>query len=407
MSNQLAIATVSAALQQVLLTPVSQAVGNATVGFSRPDASNPTTPLVNIFLYQVTPNAAYRNADLPTRRSDGTLSQRPQAALDLHYLFTFHGNDAQLEPQRLLGAVVLTLHAQPLISTQNITSAVQTFGFLAGSGLDSQIERVKFTPTALSLEEFSKLWSVFFQVEYSLSTAYQASVVLIESDVTPQQAPPVIVPNLYVVPFRWPRIDQVISQAGAGQPIVTGTTALIQGQQLLGQSTLVLMEGQELTPTSVTDTQITLQVPTGVHAGVQGLQVLQKISMGTPSVPHRGFESNVAPFVLHPTLTVNSATLDPASSAATKITDVTINLVPNIGIGQRAVLVLNNVTNSPPTSYASLSAVSSADTNQIALKIENVPTGNYLARVQIDGAESLLTVDPDTKQFTGPTVAMP
>jgi hypothetical protein len=156
MSNQLAIATVSAALQQVLLTPVSQAIGNATVGFSRPDASAQQTPLVNIYLYQVTPNGAYRNADLPTRRSDGSLVQRPQAAFDLHYLFTFHGDDSQLEPQRLLGVVITTLHAQPLLSTQNITNAVQKFGMLAGSGLENQIERIKFTPTALSLEEFGR-----------------------------------------------------------------------------------------------------------------------------------------------------------------------------------------------------------------------------------------------------------
>jgi len=407
MSNPLAIATVSAALQQILLNPVSQAVASATVGFSRPDASNSTTPLVNIFLYQVTPNAAYRNADAPTRRADGTLAQRPQAALDLHYLFTFHGNDAQLEPQRLLGAVVSALQAQPLISTQNITNAVTTFGFLAGSGLESQVERVKFTPTALSLEEFSKLWSVFFQVEYSLSAAYQASVVLIESDLTPQLAPPVVAPGLYVVPFQWPQIDQVISQKGAAQPIVTGTTLLIQGRQLRGQNTLVLIGGQELTPASMTNTQITVQVPSSVYAGVQALQVLQKLSMGTPAVPHRVFESNVAAFVLRPTLTNPSAALDPNSSAKTKITDVTLNLVPNVGIGQRVVLVLNNVTSSPPTSYASSSTVSTADSNQITVQIENVPTGNYLARVQIDGAESLLLVDPNTDQFTGPMVAMP
>src|SRR5580693_3934771 len=137
MSNYLAIATVTAALQQVLHTPVSNAVGSAVVGFNRPDAGTATTPLVNIFLYQITPNAAYRNVDLPTRRSDGSLSQRPQAAFDLHYLFTFHGNDAQLEPQRLLGAVATTLHSQPLLSNDNINSAVTTFSFLAGSGLDS------------------------------------------------------------------------------------------------------------------------------------------------------------------------------------------------------------------------------------------------------------------------------
>jgi hypothetical protein len=55
MSNYLAIATTTAALQQVLLTPVSNAVGSAVVGFNRPDAASSTTPLVNIFLSPITP----------------------------------------------------------------------------------------------------------------------------------------------------------------------------------------------------------------------------------------------------------------------------------------------------------------------------------------------------------------
>jgi uncharacterized protein DUF4255 len=403
MSNHLAIAAVTAALQQVLLSPVSQAVGSATVGFNRPDPSNATTPLVNIFLYQITPNAAYRNADLPTRRSDGSLSQRPQAAFDLHYLFTFHGNDSQLEPQRLMGAVVTALHAQPLLSASNISSAVSSFGFLAGSGLESQIERIKFTPTALSLEEFSKLWSVFFQVEYSLSAAYQASVVLMESSDTPQQAPPVAARNLFVVPFQSPNISQVISEAGADQPITSASTLLIQGQELQGQGTLVLIEGQEFTPSAVNPTQISLPVPAGIHAGVQGVQVLQKILMGTPSVLHRGLESNIAPFVLRPTIQSATATTLPPPGG----TNVKLTLSPNIGVGQRAVLLLNNVAASPAKAYTSLPVVSAADSNQITINIANVPAGNYLVRVQVDGAESVLNVDPVTHQFTGPTVTMP
>ena len=72
----------------------------------------PTTG-VNVFLYQVTPNAAWRNADLPTRRANGDLIQRPQAALDLHYLLTFYGDESLLQPQRVLGSVVRTLHCGP------------------------------------------------------------------------------------------------------------------------------------------------------------------------------------------------------------------------------------------------------------------------------------------------------
>jgi hypothetical protein len=404
MSNHLAVATVTAALQQVLLPPVQQAVASASVGFNRPDPTNPTTPLVNIYLYQITPNAAYRNADLPTRRSDGSLAKRPQAAFDLHYLFTFHGDDTQLQPQRLLGTVVTTLHSQPLLSTANISSAVSNFAFLAGSGLDTQIERVRFTPTALSLEEFSKLWSVFFQVEYSLSAAYQASVVLMETSDSPEEAPPVVARNLYVVPFQSPYIMQIISQAGTGQPITAGSTLLIQGQQLRGPTTLLLIESQELTPATVTDTQITMPVPASLHAGVKGVQVLQKTLMGTPAVLHRSFESNVAAFILRPT--INNATATAAAPPATG-TNVTLTLTPNIGVGQRAVLLLNNVSASPSTAYASLATVATADSNQITINITGVPTGTYLVRVQIDGAESLLTVSSTTNQFTGPTVAMP
>jgi len=401
MSNFLAIATVTAALQDVLQPAVSQAVGLAKVGFSRPDASNQQTPLVNIYLYQVTPNAAYRNADLPTRRNDGSLVQKPQVAIDLHYLFTFHGNDDQLEPQRLLGAVATALNAQPLLSKQNIVNATSHFSFLSKSNLADQIERIKFTPTSLSLEEFSKLWSVFFQIEYSLSAAFQASVVLMESDDTPREALPVLARNLYVSTFRSPNIDRVIAQAGPDAPIAAGSTLLIQGQQLRGgDTTLVMLEGLERIPTAVTDNLITLPLPGNVHAGVQGLQVVQKKNMGTPPTAHRGFESNVAPFVLHPTIGVTSAVASVSGG-----TDVVLNLTPNIGIGQRAVLMLDSLPGDPVRSFMSQPVVSAVDSSQVIINIHGVPAGKYLVRVQIDGAESLLTTTANV--FSGPTVTMP
>jgi hypothetical protein len=401
MSNFLAIATVTAALQDVLQPAVSQAVGLAKVGFSRPDASNQQTPLVNIYLYQVTPNAAYRNADLPTRRNDGSLVQKPQVAIDLHYLFTFHGNDDQLEPQRLLGAVATALNAQPLLSKQNIVNATSHFSFLSKSNLADQIERIKFTPTSLSLEEFSKLWSVFFQIEYSLSAAFQASVVLMESDDTPREALPVLARNLYVSTFRSPNIDRVIAQAGPDAPIAAGSTLLIQGQQLRGgDATLVMLEGLERIPTAVTDNLITLPLPANIHAGVQGLQVVQKKNMGTPATAHRGFESNVAPFVLRPTIGVTSAVASVSGG-----TDVVLNLTPNIGIGQRAVLMLDSLPGDPVRSFMSQPVVSAVDSSQVIINIHGVPAGKYLVRVQIDGAESLLTTTANV--FSGPTVTMP
>jgi hypothetical protein len=399
MSNSLAIATVTAALREMLQPAVSNAVSSATVGFNRPDSGTgtPPSPAVNVYLYQVTPNAAYRNDDLPTRRSDGTVVTRPQAAIDLHYLFTFHGDDSKLEPQLLLGAVASRLHAQPLISSAAIAKAMSDFGTtLSSSDLANQVERIRFTPTSLNLEEFSKLWSVFFQIEYTLSAAYQASVVLLEGDDEPAASVPVQARNISVVPFREPRIDRVISQAGVAQPIVAGSTLLIQGQQLNGAETLVVIESQEAAPTAVTDTQVTLPLPAGIRSGVKGAQVIQKILIGTPPAPHRGVESNVAPFVLRPTIIAATAV------KSSGITTVTLTVAPNIGAGQRAILLLNNLAVSPATAFTSKPVVAAADSNQIGIDIAGVPTGTYLVRVQIDGAESLLKPD-----LSGPTVAMP
>src|SRR5262249_49957897 len=99
MSNFLAVATVTATLGQVLQAAISSDVPGATVTTIRPEGPGARPAEVNVYLYQVTPNAAYRNADLPTRGSNGQVVQRPQAALTLHYLISFYGDDSKLEPQ--------------------------------------------------------------------------------------------------------------------------------------------------------------------------------------------------------------------------------------------------------------------------------------------------------------------
>ncbi|MGD2011664.1 MAG: DUF4255 domain-containing protein, partial [Desulfobacterales bacterium] len=164
MSNDLAIATVTATLNELLRPAVEHDVDGAGITMLRPDEIETIqTPGVNIFLYRVSPNPAYRNADLPLRRNTtAALVERPQVALDLHYLLTFYGDEATLEPQRVLGSVVSVLHARPLLTRnmiQNVAGST-SFAYLADSDLADQIERVKFTPNSLNLEELSKLWSV-------------------------------------------------------------------------------------------------------------------------------------------------------------------------------------------------------------------------------------------------------
>jgi hypothetical protein len=406
-SNFLAVATVTATLRSVLdgALAVDQpgAVGGAQITTQRPDGAGTTRPEtgLNIYLYQVMPNAAWRNADLPTRQSNGRVVQRPQAALDLFYLLSFYGDESQLEPQRLLGVVTQTLHAQPVLARDQIVAAKGGQPFLSRSNLDQQIELVKFTPAALSLEELSKLWSVFFQVPYALSVVYQASVVLIESENTPQAALPVRERNLYVVPFRHPSVESV-QELGANQPIVSSSMLVLRGRQLRGELTLVRVGGGEpLPPQTVSDTTITLPLPPGLRAGVQGVQVVHQVPMGTPEVPHLGIESNVAGFVLHPTITQVSLADPPL---------LTLEISPAVAPLQRVVLLLNQVTpqSEPPQTYAIMAGDEGREdvTNTVAFAVGEVAAGDYLVRVQVDGAMSALTVDSDPNsptfnQYTG------
>lgn len=195
MSNHLAIATVTAALGQIAQGAAANAVPGTTLRFGRPPQEN-TARQVNVFLYHVTPHPGLRNADLATRGANGALVNRPRAALSLHYLLTFYGTESNLEPDRMAAAVARDLHARPVLTDQVIADVISSATFaaiLGDSDLADAFERVTFTPSADSLEEMSRLWSVMVQTPYALSLRYEASVVLI--DAVESAGPPLPVLN--------------------------------------------------------------------------------------------------------------------------------------------------------------------------------------------------------------------
>jgi hypothetical protein len=404
MSNFLAIATVTAALRQLISDVVTVDVPGADVKVShvRPGGTPAKTPDagVNIFLYGVTPNAALRNGDLPTRRADGQVVQHPTAALDLHYLFTFYGSDTQLETQRLLGSVVRTLHAAPTIPHDKLAEVTTGLAFLHDSDLSAADQAVRVTPVDLSLEELSKLWSVLFQTPYALSAAYRASLVLIEGTDTPRPTLPVRRRTVLAVPFARPVIERVVNEADAAAPIVSTSTIAIEGRDLRGDVTRVRAgtAGDEIPPREARARLVTLalaDVPASrLRAGVQALQVVHQRLLGIPPAPHRGEESNVAPFVLRPSIDKQSA--DPANPehavvfAAGK---VSVTLTPTVGKNQRAVLLLNQLASATPVAHSFQAPPRTTDKKTIDFPVTDVDPGTYLVRVQVDGAESPLVED--------------
>jgi hypothetical protein len=451
MSNFLAIATVTEVLRSLLDEATAGAVTELQLDVTteRPDAikTDDGRAHVNLFLYQVLPNAAWRNAAVPTRRADGGIADRPLAALDLRYLLTFAGDGGRQVSERLLGAALAELETRPQLSRRHIRDVIQAQQvakpFLALSDLADQVELVKLTQLPLDLEELSKLWSVFFQVPYCLSVAYEASVVLVESVVAPQQALPVRGPappdgrdgrNLYVDPFRHPLIEELVRDAGEGEPVVAGTTLHIRGQRLRGEVTGVTVGGVAVGPLAVApeDTEIELPLTTppvpaeALRAGVVGVQVVHQRLLGTPPMPHRGPESNVMPFVLRPTL-VAAALENPAPDVdGSRSGELRLTLDPPVGKRQRVVVLLNELVTAsppapvptrPPRAYSfeapSRDLPAAPDSSAvIVVPIQRVRPDDYLVRVQVDGAESLLTLGalpatPAIQQYVAPAVAIP
>ena len=200
MSNVLSIAAVTAVVKDLLENGlVSDAIvssmGDVVVTALPPDRVSVEAderPQLNLFLYQISPN---RNANWSANtadkfydrsRTDRTIS--PPLALDLYYLVTAYGaKDFQAE--LLLGYAIDLLYKIPMLNSDRIETALtnttkvsaanvfsQSLSAISTAELAQNLGQLKISSEFLSLDEMSRLWSLF-QTHYRPSTAYRVSMV--------------------------------------------------------------------------------------------------------------------------------------------------------------------------------------------------------------------------------------
>ena len=254
---------------------------------------------------------------------------------------------------------------------------------------------------------------------------------LIES-IQPTSTPlPVLTRNVIVRPFHQPIIEAILPEA-----ITSDSKLTIQGQNLKGDIVQVNFGTTLVAPQTVSDKQIIVSLPgppNELLAGINSVQVIHQFIFGSPDSrqrnqlplptdpptslptdPHRGFESNIQPFVLRPV--INQINASPLVVDADGITTATVHIVlkPPIGKTQRVRLLLNEFN--PPLdlsgredrsaraySFSAPARDKASDPKtspSIDIPIKGVVAGQYLARVQVDGAESLLDVDNKQKSAT-------
>lgn len=411
MSDYLAVAGVSAVLKSILdnalqATDLSTALGAPpTVSVLPPDrivVGADEAPQLNLFLYNVRINPAWRNNDLPWHDARGQRLSNAPLPLSLHYFLTAYGKN-EFDCEILLGWAMQVLHETPILTPDVVQSTLQSLVASGGASVPSevmavaattlpqQIELVRITPEVLTMDDLSKLWTAF-QAKYRATTAYQASVVLIRSTLPVKSALPVQTRNIAVQPFQPPIIDALASSF-----LAIGETLTIKGRNFIGDApsqTNVSFDGDNGTPPDTIQSTIAkLALPASLSAGVREVQIVRDLDFGIPTDPHRGYRSNTATFMLLPTITGAV----PASIQAG--TTLTLTLNPVIGRDQRVVLLIGGqgieMPSRPPDAPATSATVAIAIPKNFP-----VSAAGQVLRICVDGAESRIAQDSNSASPT-------
>jgi|WetSurSiteA1Bulk_404760.scaffolds.fasta_scaffold00963_7 hypothetical protein len=342
---------------------------------------------INLFLYQTTINAAWRNMDMPGLVKPGETGQ-PPLALNLYYLITAYGeDDKEIFSHLLLGQAMSVLHDHPILDPTEIADA------LASAGLQDQIERVRITSQPMSLDEISKLWMVF-QTQYRISSAYQVEVVLIESKQTIKAALPVLRrgsedQGVTVLAASLPTITEINlpnSQTSArlnDELIIKGTHLDTEGMRVRF-SNLRLKDPIEITPTSNGDeTQLRVRLsdlPDALIKLVPGFYTVALV-VESPGLPK--WTTNEVPFALAPTITV-APNVQRAGNFS-----LTLTSSPRISENQRVILLFGDGRQIEVQSTMLSNPADNSKPTTLTIEVPNAKQGTYVVRLRVDGADSM------------------
>jgi hypothetical protein len=399
MSTGFAISAVTAVLEyllnEVYSSPPASALGTVTVSAVAPDLVQSTfgTPRaatfqVNVFLHQVTPNAAWRNNGLPSLSPDGsTRLKNPTLALDLHYLLTAYASE-DLQAEVLLGFGVQLMNEGLILARDDIHNAltklvtdnpgVSWISLIAASGLENQIEQLKIIPATLGREEVAWLWNAL-KADYRPTFPFQVSVVLIEKPAASVSALPVLEREISVQPnLVIPPTSPTLTAANPpdNRPAAwVGDLVTVQGTTLTAITLIVLLNSRlrvenkiaGLSALGNTSFQFTVpDIPVGLY-------------MLTAQAP-LGVTSNGIPLVIAPR--INDG-WPPAPGSIASGSNVSVNNVPctpAIQVGQQASLFIGGqeglvqpfsaAINSPSFIFPSL--IPTAQAVPVRLRIDGI-----------------------------------
>jgi len=392
MSNASVVAAVTGALVNILTNrfssdPSLSGVNVTSLPIDKArSGTNSNSNQLNLYLYQTLPNANWRNLNPPGVLRSGE-NGTPPLALNLYYLFTAFGVDnSEILSQRILTTAMSVLHDRPLLDTSDLQSA------LPGIDPGDQIERIRFTPQPLSLEEISKLWTAL-QTQYRLSTTYLATVALIDSQQPAKSPLPVLARGkgdlgVYSVPSPSPELFDIVP-AGSLPSVQLGTSVMLEGENLAGGgivarfSNSLLAAPIEIAPSSGSDdSALNVPLPNLAAAMAAWVPGIYTVSLVVRRPPLPNWITNEIAFGLAPAITLNTTTASPGTVS------LTVTCAPRIDSRQRALLLFGDQQIAPQT------MTNPADTTKPTSLTFQVPgvvasATPYPVRLRVDGVDSM------------------
>jgi Pvc16 N-terminal domain len=391
-SNAQVIAATTATLRLMLLGGIparDAAIAQVDVTTVPPDkvTANLDRPTLNLFLYQTVLNGAWRNRDAAHARPGE--EPLPPLALNLHYLLTAYGQvdiDEGDFSHRVLGAAVSVLHDHPVLGADELVAALPQHKALP------QVERLRISPLATSIEEMSKLWTIF-QTNYRISTAYEVAVVLIESERRPSSPLPVLRrgeadQGPTVLASVAPTLIRAVAPGGRaavrlGEPLTIEGRNIGAGQRLRVRGAH-LAEPVMLDPLpGGTSDRISVALPAAGDAGAMTTWApgFYTAAVVRPYADDRFLSSNSVAFALAPSITV-APTVTPAGPAT-----LTVRCSPRIRDDQAAVLLFGT----PPVAVAERPRIPTLAPQPTActFDVTGVAGKEYVVRLRVDGVDSV------------------
>lgn len=172
-------------VSKTLLDLLKTTLPDISVDLASP--KNPGTNVLTLFLYKVLESPDFKNADAHQFRTSPQgklIESRKPLVVDLYYLLTAHPGTANLlEAHRALSRAMRVFYDNGILRGSMLSADPAT-----DRGL-TQDSTLRLTLNPITMEDLTRIWSVFPDTPYEISVTYLVTPVAIESERVDESAP--------------------------------------------------------------------------------------------------------------------------------------------------------------------------------------------------------------------------